>query len=215
MSRLQKNSKTARYPAARAFHLLAPCECPRTPFLILHVACLQENGQQRRTIAQLALNLTHKLLKQDMGGSDALGTADNHFSLAAATSRPKAAQNATQSHSAFRVVHLDAAYSIMRMCKRGSIESRHAALTVLQQILVNRHGHVDTDTMQQGLITLGLMPLLFGIAQAPDTSPEMQAMADACLASVHSDQNVWVAAFGAHCLAASLITMTLNEAPGH
>ena len=215
MSRLQRNSTTASYPAARAVHLLAPYECCRTPFLILHVACLQDAGQQRRTIAQLALNLTHKLLKCDMGESDVLGIPDHHLSLAAATSHPKAPQSNPPPDSAFRVVQLEAAHSIMRMCKRGSIESRHAALTVLQQILVNRHGHVDTDTMQQGLITLGLMPLLFGIAQAPETSPEMTAMADACLASVHSDQNVWMAAFGAHCLAATLITMTLNEAPGH
>lgn len=195
--------------------MLAQNQRPSTPFLILHVAWLQDDGQQRRTIAQLALNLTHKLLKGAMGDSDALGAPDNRFSLAAATLHPKAAQSDPQPDAAVRVVHLDAAYSIMRMCKRGSIESRHAALTVLQQILVNRHGHVDTDSMQQGLISLGLMPLLFGIAQAPETSPEMQAMADACLASVHSDQNVWIASFGAHCLAASLITMTLNEAPGH
>ena len=180
-------------------------------FLMLHVAWLQDDGQQLRTIAQLALNLVHKLLKGQMDESNGLNAPYNYSFLGAVTVHPKAAQSITQSESVFKVIHSDAAYSIMRMSKQGSLESRHAALAVLQQILVNRHGRESMDTLQQELISLGLMPLLFGIAQAPDSTAEMRAMADACLASVHSEQNGCMASFGTHCLLARLITITLNE----
>ena len=179
-------------------------------FLMLHVAWLQDDGQQLRTIAQLALNLVHKLLKGQMDESN--GPNAPYFSFLGAVSvHSEAAQSITHSESVFRVIHSDAAYSIMRMSRQGSLESRHAALAVLQQIMVNRHGRESTDTVQQGLISLGLMPLLFGIAQAPDSTAEMRAMADACLASVHSEQNGCMASFGTHCLLARLITITLNE----
>ena len=104
-----------------------------------------------------------------------------------------------------------AAYSIMRMCKHGSLESRHGALAVLQQFLINKHGPQLTHPVQAELITLGLMPLLFGIAQAPHSTAEMRSMAVNCLASVHSDHNAIMAAFGNHCLMARLITVTLGE----
>ena len=185
---------------------------PRYPlFLILHAANLQDDGQQHRTIAQLALNLVYKLLKGQLDESDGLDAPHNHSFLAAVTFHPKAAQGITYSDSVFKVIHADAAYSIMRMCKQGSLESRHAALAVLQQIMANKHGRKYMDAMQQGLISLGLMPLLFGIAQAPDSTAEMRAMADACLASVHSEHNGCMASFGTHCLMARLITITLNE----
>ena len=168
-------------------------------------AWLQDDGQQQRTIAQLVLNLVYKLLKGQMDEFDE-PDAFYHY----VTAHPKAAQS-TRSDPVCKVVHSGAFYSIMRMCKQGSLESRHNALAVLQQIMVNRHGHEDMDTMQQGLISLGLMPLLFGIAQAPDSTAEMRAMADACLASVHSEHNGCMASFGSHCLMARLITITLNE----
>ena len=185
---------------------------PRYPlFPILHVAWLQDDGQQHRTIAQLALNLVYKLLKGQTDASDGLDAPYNHSKMAPVTSHPKTARGVTHSGPVFKVIYPDAAYSIMRMCKQGSLESRHAALAVLQQIMANKHGREYTDAVQQGLISLGLMPLLFGIAQAPDSTAEMRAMADACLASVHSEQNSCMASFGTHCLMARLITTTLNE----
>ena len=177
----------------------------------MHVAWLQDDGLQHRTIAQLALNLVHKLLTGQTDDPDGADTPPNYSFLAAVTVQPKAAQSIAQTDPVFKVIHSDAGYSIMRMCKQGSLESRHAALAVIKLLLIHRHRPVHMDTMQQGLISLGLMPLLFGIASAPGTSDEMRAMADACLASVHSEQNSCMASFSTHCLMARLITVTLNE----
>lgn len=155
--------------------------------------CLQDDGQQHRTIAQLALNLVYKLLKGQMDESDGPDAPYNHTFLQAIT------------------LHGHAASSIMRMCKQGSLESRHAALTVLWLCLVHRQRPLYLYHMQEVFISLGLMPLLFGIAQAPDSTAEMRSMADECLAGVHSDLNSYMASFGTHCLIARLIALTFAE----
>ena len=154
---------------------------------------VQDDSEQQQTIAQLAVNLIYKLLKGQRDESDGPDAPFNYSFLAAVS------------------LHPDAAYSILCMCKRGSIESRHGALAVLQLFMTNRHGPQFNTPMQENLITLGLMPLLFGIAQAPDSTAEMRSMAETCLASVHSDRNTAMAAFGSHCLVARLIAMTLSE----
>ena len=135
----------------------------------------------------------YKLLKGQMDESDGPDAPYNYSFLVAV------------------VLQSDAAHSIIRMCKRGSLETRHAALAVLKQFMINRHGHEFIHSMQEGLISLGLVPLLFGIVQAPDSTAEMRVMADACLASVHSNHNAAMASYGTHCLMARLIAMSLSE----
>ena len=135
----------------------------------------------------------HKLLQGQMDESDGLDAPFNHSFLEGL------------------ILHRNAAMSVMRMYKQGTTESRPLALAVIKLFLIHRQRPVHLHSMQQGLISLGLMPMLFEIAQAPDSTPEIQATADACLASVHSDQNVWVAAFGTHGLIARLIAINLRE----
>ena len=159
----------------------------------LAYAWLQDDGHLQRTIAQLALNLVYKLLKGQMDESDGLDAPYNHSFLEGL------------------ILHHSAGMSVIRMCKQGSLESRHAALAVIKLFLIHRQRPVHINAMQQGLISLGLMPLLFGIAQAPDSTAEMRAMADACLASVHSEQNSCMAAYGTHGLIAKLIAISLLE----
>ena len=156
-------------------------------------AWLQDDGQSQRTIAQLALNLVYKLLRGQMDESDGLDAPYNHSFLEGL------------------ILHQNAAMSVMCMCKHGSLEGRHAALAVVKLFLIHRQRPVHMVAMQQGLISLGLMPLLFGIAQAPDSTAEMRAMADACLASVHSEHNSCMAAYGTCGLLAKLIAISLHE----
>ena len=169
--------------------------------VIVHALCsstcmlpwLQDHGVQQRTIAQLALNLVYKLLQGQLDESDGLDAPFNHSFLEGL------------------ILHRQAGMSVMRMYKQGTAESRPLALAVLKLFLIHKQRPVHLHTMQQGLISLGLMPLLFGIAQAPETSPEMKAMADACLASVHNEQNTCMAAFGTHGLIARLVARSLHE----
>lgn len=154
---------------------------------------MQEDSNQLQTIAQLALNLIFKLLKGQSDESDGPDAPYNFTFLAAVS------------------LDADAAYSILCMCRHGSIESRHGALAVLQLLMTNRHGSQLTNPMQENFISLGLMPLLFGIAQDPASTAEMRSVAKTCLASVHSDHNTMMAAFGSHCLMTRLITMSLRE----
>ena len=150
-------------------------------------------GSPQRTIAQLALTLVYKLLKGQMDESDGLDAPYNHSLLEGL------------------LLHRSAGISVIRMYKQGSLEIRHAALSVIKLWLIHRHRPVHMDTMQQRLISLGLIPLLFGIAQAPGSSAEMRAMADACLASVHSQHNSCMGSYGTHGLLASIISITLHE----
>lgn len=157
------------------------------------VAWLQSDGQQNRTIAQLALNLVYKLLKGQMDQSDGPDAPYNYSFLLAIG------------------LQTNAAHSIIRMCKRGSLGTRHAALAVLKQCMINRHGQDFIHTMQERLISLGLMPLLFGIVQAPESTVEMRTMADACLGSLHSNHNAAMASYGTNCLMARLIALSVSE----
>lgn len=159
----------------------------------MHVAWLQDHGAQQRTIAQLALNLVYELLQGQMDESDGLDAPFNHSFLEGL------------------ILHRHAARSVMRMYKQGTPESRPVALAVLKLFLIHRQRPVHLHSMQQGLISLGLMPLLFEIAQATDSTPEMRATADACLASVHSEQNSCMAAYGTHGAIARLIATSLYE----
>ncbi len=159
---------------------------------MLNAVFVQTDSQQHQTIAQLAMNLVYKLLKGHMDGSDG----------------PDAPYNS----SCYAGVSLDpeSAHSIIRMCRYGSVESRHGALAVLQQILTCKAGQLMTS-VQTLLISLGVMPMLFGIVQAPESTAEMRTMATTCLAGIHSDQNVYMATIGTHCLIARLIAISLSE----
>ena len=162
-------------------------------FHICHIAWLQDDGQLQRTIALLALSLVYKLLKGQMDEFLELGPCYTHSLLEGL------------------ILHRNAGMSVIYMCKHGSLDERSAAFLVLKLFLIHRQRPVYIVAMQQGLISLGLMPLLFGIAQAPDSTAEERAMADACLASVHSEHNSCMAAYGTCGLVAKLIAISLHE----
>ena len=155
---------------------------------------MQSDGQQQQESAQLALTLVHKLLKGQMDGSDGPDAPYNGSFYSALTG------NAQSVHC------------IIRMCRQGSIESRHGALAVLQQILKCAAGQSQKNNpVQTTMISLGVMPMLFEVVKAPDSTAEMRRMAEVCLASVHSDNNFVMAAFGTHCLIARLLAISLSE----
>ncbi len=155
---------------------------------------MQNDGQQQQESAQLALNLVFKLLKGQMDGSDGPDAPYNASFYSAVTSNPAAMD------------------SIIRMCRRGSTESRHGALAVLQQIMTCSARNPQSEyPVQIVMITMGVMPMLFEVVKSPDSTADMRKMALLCLASLHGENNSFIAAYGTHNVIAKLITLSLGE----
>jgi len=155
---------------------------------------MQNDGQQQQESAQLALNLVFKLLKGQMDGSDGPDAPYNASFYSAVTSNPAAMD------------------SIIRMCRRGSTESRHGALAVLQQIMTCSARNPQSEyPVQIVMITMGVMPMLFEVVKSPDSTADMRKMALVCLAGLHGENNSFIAAYGTHNVIAKLITLSLGE----
>ena len=156
---------------------------------------LQSDGQQQRTIAQLACNLTHSLLQGQVDGSDGPDAAyKSDFVLQLAAS-------------------VNGLYSLLLMCKNGRLEIRHGALAVVQLFLKPKAWHDFATALKWHLASAGAIPTLFDIATDPRSAIEMRSMATTCLEQFRGDvqANTRQACFGAHPVAALLIGWSLQD----
>ena len=156
---------------------------------------MQDDGQQHRTVAQLACNLVHSLLQGQADGSDG----------------PDAAHNTEFMHQ-LMVFH-QFVHALLMMCKHGRLESRHGALAVLQLLLVPPIWHSLAQDLRFQLMAWGAVPMLFNIAVDPDSTAEIRTMAMTCLGHFEGNlsANTHLANFGTTSVPAVLITWSLRE----
>lgn len=159
---------------------------------------LQSDSEQQRTVAQFASNLVHRLLTSQLDGSDGLDAPYNASFLVNLS-------NST-----------DFVNSLLYMCKQGPLESRHGALTVLQQFLVPGIWHQVSAYMRWQLISLGAMPMLIDIATNPRSTSEMRTLAETSLQCFQGDAaaNDLIAAFGMQPLISRLVCTSWRESRG-
>ena len=141
-------------------------------------------------MAQAAINLIYKLMKGQRDGSDGLDARHN-----------------IQFFTAVGMNELIQP-SIVNMCKRGTTESRHGALAALRLILsgcaYHKVNEMQSNELQISMISHGLVPMLFEILIAPDSTAEMRKMAQGCVDSIDVQHNTFAAKLGRHCLLAKL-----------
>lgn len=141
------------------------------------------------------MSLVHKLLAGQLDGSDGLDAAHNTTFL-----------RDLSNSSTF-------VNSLLYMCKQGSLESRHGALTVLQHFLVPKIWQQVSTNMRFQLITLGVLPMLLEVANSPAATAEMRVLADTCLQGFQGDElcNNLIGAFGMRPLVARLIGESVRD----
>lgn len=163
--------------------------CPDLAAYTDRTTDLQDDSEQRRTVAQFALNLVHKLLQAQLDGSDGLDAAYNTDFLKSLSTNPAFVNG------------------LLHMCKQGSVESRHGALTVLQHFLVPKIWHQVSADMRWQLISLGVTPMLIEITTSKESTAEMCKLAELSLQGFQGDveSNRLIAAFGMHPLSARMV----------
>lgn len=158
---------------------------------------LQSDTEQQRTVAQFAVSLVHNLMKSQLDGSDGLDAARNVDFFVELSRFTQFVQG------------------LLNMCKQGSLESRHGALTVLHLFL----GQIwlrESEAMRWQLTSLGVVPMLFEIATSRKSTAEMQRLAESCLQGFQGDEisNHVMGQFGMHGLMRRLIGEAVSESIG-
>lgn len=156
---------------------------------------MQSDTFQQQQMAQLSNYLIHRLLQSQRDGSDGLDARHN-----------------TKFFTAISMIE-EVQAGLINMCKHGSTESRHGALAALQLIMSGCVYHeldpVQSAELQILLISHGLVPMLFDIMIAPNSTAEMRKMAEACALSIDGEHSDFAAKLGRHWMLAKLTADSL------
>lgn len=149
---------------------------------------------QQRTVAQSALKLVHMLFEGQLDGSDGPDAAHNTDFLG-------------------QLYNMTFTTSLLHMCKQGSTESQHCALTVLHRILATKLWHQASEPVRYQLIHVGLLPMLLEVVTSPRSAAETRRLAEVCLQSFQGDEasSYLISACGMRPLLVSLIGQSLQE----